>query len=341
MSMRGRRIRAVIRKELREYRRNRSLVVTMAIFPLIFLIQPIVAVVLLPSAVANALAHQHILLYVLGVPILVPASVAASLVAGERQQGTLEPVLTTPIRGDELLIGKALAVLLPSTVITYLVDAIFVTVVVVFAQPGVAAAILGLPDVIAQVLLTPALGFLATWIGIADLDTDERCPGRAAAHPAGQPAPRIRRLALRVRCRPPDDRPCCLARCRARGARQRRVAPRVAPLRPGAPDRGIALNLRPDRRLPQPSWPFQRAPARDSMSSYVTFCQVTPKRCSAARRRRLVKGGHAGRVGDLRYAPTSADLISCASRQARVAPSVSVGHGSDGRAIPKPWASIG
>ena len=167
MSMRGRRIRAVIRKELREYRRNRSLVVTMAIFPLIFLIQPIVAVVLLPSAVANALAHQHILLYVLGVPILVPASVAASLVAGERQQGTLEPVLTTPIRGDELLIGKALAVLLPSTVITYLVDAIFVTVVVVFAQPGVAAAILGLPDVIAQVLLTPALGFLATWIGIA------------------------------------------------------------------------------------------------------------------------------------------------------------------------------
>ena len=167
MRMSGRRIRAVIRKELREYRRNRSLIVTMAIFPLIFLIQPIVAVILLPSAVANALAHQHILLYVLGVPILVPASVAASLVAGERQQGTLEPVLTTPIRGDELLIGKALAVLLPSTVITYLVDAVFVAVVLVFAQPGVAGAILGLPDVIAQVLLTPALGFLATWIGIA------------------------------------------------------------------------------------------------------------------------------------------------------------------------------
>ena len=78
--MSGRRIRGIIHKELREYRRNRSLVVTMAIFPLIFLIQPIVAVVLLPSAVANALAHQHILLYVLGVPILVPASVAASLV---------------------------------------------------------------------------------------------------------------------------------------------------------------------------------------------------------------------------------------------------------------------
>jgi ABC-type Na+ efflux pump permease subunit len=167
MSMSGRRIRAVIRKELREYRRNRSLVVTMAIFPLIFLIQPIVAVVLLPSAVANALSHQHILLYVLGVPILVPASIAASLVAGERQQGTLEPVLTTPIRGDELLLGKALAVLLPATVITYLVDAVFAVVVVLFAQPGVAGAVLGIPDMAAQVLLAPPLAFLVTWIGIA------------------------------------------------------------------------------------------------------------------------------------------------------------------------------
>ena len=87
--------------------------------------------------------------------------------AGERQQGTLEPILTTPIRGDELLIGKALAVLLPSTAIAYLAYATFVAVVLLFAQPGVAGAILGLPEVVAQVLLTPALGFLVIWIGVA------------------------------------------------------------------------------------------------------------------------------------------------------------------------------
>ena len=165
--MSARRIRAIVRKELREYRRNRSLIVTMAIFPMIFLVQPITFVILLPSAVANALGHQHLLLYMLGVPILVPGSVAASLVAGERQQGTMEPILTTPIRGDELLIGKALAVLLPSTAIAYLAYATFVAVVLLFAQPGVAGAILGLQEVVAQVLLTPALGFLVIWIGIA------------------------------------------------------------------------------------------------------------------------------------------------------------------------------
>ena len=43
MTLSRRRIRSIVRKEFREYRRNRSVIVTMAIFPLIFLIQPVVA----------------------------------------------------------------------------------------------------------------------------------------------------------------------------------------------------------------------------------------------------------------------------------------------------------
>ena len=42
MSVSKRRVRAIFRKELREYRRNRTIIVAMAIFPLIFLIQPLV-----------------------------------------------------------------------------------------------------------------------------------------------------------------------------------------------------------------------------------------------------------------------------------------------------------
>ena len=41
-----RRVRAVVRKELRDYRRKRSIVVTMAVLPAIFLIQPTLAVFL-------------------------------------------------------------------------------------------------------------------------------------------------------------------------------------------------------------------------------------------------------------------------------------------------------
>jgi ABC-type Na+ efflux pump permease subunit len=85
MTLNSRHARAVVRKELREYRRTRSVVVAMAIFPLIFLIQPLVAVVLLSSSDAGQLSQRHVLLYMLGIPALVGAAVAAASIVGERQ----------------------------------------------------------------------------------------------------------------------------------------------------------------------------------------------------------------------------------------------------------------
>ena len=104
----------------------------------------------------------------LGIPVLVPAMIAAYAVAGERQQGTLEPVLTTPIRREEFLLGKALAALAPvdrrsRTRSTRSSSAC----VVLFAQPGVASAILQCPDILAQVLFTPLLAAWSIWVGIA------------------------------------------------------------------------------------------------------------------------------------------------------------------------------
>jgi ABC-type transport system involved in multi-copper enzyme maturation permease subunit len=162
-----RRIGAIFRKELREYRRNRSLLVALAIFPLIFLIQPIVVVFIVPASKAAQLSHGHVLLYMLALPVLTPAMLAAYAVAGERQQGTLEPVLTTPIRREEFLLGKALAVVVPSIGIAYAVFAIFLAFVVLFADPAVGSAILQGPDIVAQVLFTPLLAALSVWVGVA------------------------------------------------------------------------------------------------------------------------------------------------------------------------------
>jgi ABC-type transport system involved in multi-copper enzyme maturation permease subunit len=167
MSLNARRIMAILRKELREYRRNRSILFAVGVFPLIFLIQPLTAVSLVGTAAAGTLRSEHVLLYMLGIPILTPAVLAAYSVAGERQQGTLEPALGTPIREDEFLIGKALAALLPSVAIAYLVFGIFVAGVFLFAQPGVAPALLHLADVAAQVVFTPLLAALSIWIAIA------------------------------------------------------------------------------------------------------------------------------------------------------------------------------
>ncbi|MFL6142161.1 MAG: ABC transporter permease [Labedaea sp.] len=167
MNVSIRRVRAMYRKELREYRRNRSLVAGMAILPLIFAINPLVTILALPASSAGGLRHLHVLVYLLGIPAIVPAVIAAYTVAGERQQGTLEPVLSTPIRREELLLGKALAVLVPSVAISYAVYTVVFACVVLFADPAVASALTRGPDLLTQLLFTPLLAGWSIWVGMA------------------------------------------------------------------------------------------------------------------------------------------------------------------------------
>ena len=167
MGVSRRRVRAILRKELREYRHNGFIIWTMAIFPLIFLIQPLVVVFALPASASTDLSREHLLLYMLGIPAIVPAAVAAYSVVGERQQGTLEPVLTTPVRREEFLLGKALAALVPSVTVAYAVYAVFLACVGLFARPAVASSLLRAPDLLAQLLFTPLLAGWSIWVGVA------------------------------------------------------------------------------------------------------------------------------------------------------------------------------
>jgi len=134
---------------------------------LIFLIQPLVVVFLIPASASGSLSHEHLLLYLLAIPALVPATLASYAVVGERQQGTLEPVLTTPIPREEFLLGKGLAALVPSMAIAYLIYIAFLACVELFApakrrfgpdpRPGLARS---------TPVHTPP-GVLVLWIGIA------------------------------------------------------------------------------------------------------------------------------------------------------------------------------
>lgn len=51
-----RRIRAMFRKEVRDYRRNAQMTVTMAYLPLIFLIQPLVVLFKVPASTAQQIS---------------------------------------------------------------------------------------------------------------------------------------------------------------------------------------------------------------------------------------------------------------------------------------------
>ena len=88
--MSGERISAVVRKELRDFRRNRFLVGTMAVLPLIFLVSPMITLLQIPattpvSVVHHAVGGSSLLLFV--VPAVIPPIMAAYSVIGERDQG--------------------------------------------------------------------------------------------------------------------------------------------------------------------------------------------------------------------------------------------------------------
>ncbi|HEY4888016.1 MAG TPA: ABC transporter permease subunit [Candidatus Dormibacteraeota bacterium] len=167
MSLSRRRVRAVLRKELREYRRSGAIVGAMVILPVVFIIPPLIQIFALPASASDALQGADVLLYMLGIPALVPAALAAYAVVGERQQGTLEPVLTTPLRREEFLLGKALASLIPSLAISYLVYAAVILAVEVLAARAVAEALLQVPEILAQLVFTPLVAGLSIWIGMA------------------------------------------------------------------------------------------------------------------------------------------------------------------------------
>ena len=168
--MSAERIRAVVRKELRDLRRNRFLVGTMAVLPLIFLVSPLITMLQIPasspaSVVDRAVGGTSLLLFV--VPAVIPPIMAAYSVIGERDQGTLEPLLTTPIRREELVVAKALAVFLPSVTVAYAVYFAYALTIRIGAAHVVSAAVWHAPQLLAQVIFTPLIATWAIWVGIA------------------------------------------------------------------------------------------------------------------------------------------------------------------------------
>jgi ABC-type transport system involved in multi-copper enzyme maturation permease subunit len=172
MSTSGARIGAVISKELAEFRRNRLIITSASIFPILFLVEP-TALILTTRAQRGASstmldARVEASLFVpLLIPVLVPALLSAYAVVGEREQGTLEPVLTTPIGRIELLIGKAAAIFIPAVAVSYLIFGVFFAITQLAASPAVAAAVLHSPQLPAGLVFIPLLAAWAIWVGLA------------------------------------------------------------------------------------------------------------------------------------------------------------------------------
>jgi ABC-type transport system involved in multi-copper enzyme maturation permease subunit len=164
------RLAAVLLKELREYRRSPFIIGTMAVFPLIFLVVPLATIFRVGPAVSAAAVDKavgSVFLLLLVTPALLPAVIAAYSVVGEREQGTLEPLLTTPLRRDELLLGKALGVVVPAIGIAYLIFAVIELCARLFASNAMVVSDLGQgPHILAEILFAPLLAGWSIWVGI-------------------------------------------------------------------------------------------------------------------------------------------------------------------------------
>jgi ABC-2 type transport system permease protein len=102
------------------------------------------------------------------IPVITPSTLAAYCVVGEREQGTLEPLLTTPIRTPEFILGKAAAVMIPTLALAYTVFGVFLAVVWLFANPATASGVFHQgPVLLALVLFTPLLAGWAIVVGMA------------------------------------------------------------------------------------------------------------------------------------------------------------------------------
>jgi ABC-2 type transport system permease protein len=171
MNLDAMRVRAVVRKELRDYRRTRSIVVTMGVLPLLFLLQPVLSIFLAtPSTSGAALQSSLILpiLYLLLIPTIMPSTLAAYTVVGEREQGTLEPLLTTPLRQQEFLLGKAASVMIPTLALSYTVFGLFLVAVRLGANSAVASAVFhDSPVILALFLLSPLMAGWGIEVGMA------------------------------------------------------------------------------------------------------------------------------------------------------------------------------
>lgn len=170
MSMSATRVSAVTRKELAEFRRNRLIIITASVLPVIFLVEPTVGILTIKASASSATLDKRVelsLFLPLLIPVLLPAVLSAYSVVGEREQGTLEPVLTTPISRAELLLGKAAAIFMPAIAVAYLIFGIFVAITQFGAASAVATAVLHAPQLPAALVFIPLLAAWTIWVGLA------------------------------------------------------------------------------------------------------------------------------------------------------------------------------
>ena len=104
--------------------------------------------------------------YLLLIPVMIAVSFATFSIIEEKQERTLEPLLATPVRTWELLLGKALAGAIPSLLITWLCAGIFLAGITWMGSAHLLKFVLNAQWFISLFLLVPLFSILAFMLGV-------------------------------------------------------------------------------------------------------------------------------------------------------------------------------
>ena len=144
------RVRTLVDKEWAEAFKNKMVLGTLVFMPILFMILPLLQLALMrnipaselkdvPSAIMAVcqlqnftpsecmqgfLVNQFLLLFLL-IPLAVPVTIASYSIVGEKSTRSLEPLLATPTSTTEIIVGKALASVVPAIGATWLAFVIF------------------------------------------------------------------------------------------------------------------------------------------------------------------------------------------------------------------------
>lgn len=184
-------IRTIINKEWAEVFKNRVVIMSMLLMPLLFTALPLVmlgtigntgmegispessglpanfirtacqAGVTAGDCMQMYLVNEFLILFML-LPIMIPITISAYSIVGEKTTRSLEPLLATPISTVELLAGKCLAAAIPAMLATYLSYGIFnLGLLFLKIAPAVRAYIGGPTWILGIVVLGPILSVIA------------------------------------------------------------------------------------------------------------------------------------------------------------------------------------
>ncbi len=186
------RLRTILDKEWAEVFKNRMVLLTVALMPVLFTALPLLVLFVMPGGEEMGdsadmpemfaaacgqtmttseclqiyLVDEFLLLYMM-MPLAIPIAIAAYSIVGEKTTRSLEPLLATPITTEELLLGKGLAAVLPAVLVTWLCFGVFLLLAPLSGiTPAVRAHIFGPTWLLAVLVLGPLMAVAAVHVAV-------------------------------------------------------------------------------------------------------------------------------------------------------------------------------